>query len=656
MEGGKKEEKVKVDENADSEQEQEGKLKYIKRKEDDGKKEDAKEKEGKEVENDNKAGGKDKVPGSPAEEENPAPKDKPKSLAHEIEASMNDQNTVTEPDDPSGFHERRLQKKSFTFWSLDLWLRDYLSEWNPIVPYIIEILVVGIILFLPSIFWIIKEWKSLNIKKYFDSPGPLKYGEIESLFRFALFTFLWYSFDMLAMVFCSAFLTIMNGILYVLQLNESEFIWSVLISVYSLKAYVRISATCYFVYYLTKIMFSEFVKPKSFDILDINTYKVLIHWAAIYSGLHFIAMLILNICIYDIKRSSYKDAIWGLNYKIFIFKKMEEIANAPNAGERDRICKEMVPSYDPGFCLKDTGFFLSDEDAKIVANNILVSLKKKKLELADIKKYFPDDYEQVFAYFSGVDITEENAIITATAFIKRAKELFLKRKDMLKTLIDRDYIFDMLESLVSLVVLYVAAIVLCLLFDIEYKLYLFGFGSSLLTFSWVFADTIKKIFICFIFVLLIKPYDIGDRVVISNDDLRVHKINLLHTTFLNKNRSVVYHSNDVLFNTPILNYARSPYQTIEIEIVPENVVTLQQVKKIEENALEKVKNIPKHFISLEISEKSESKIRFMVYLKNNLQDDITLKNRKNILMKLFDKALTEVGVPHKNSYIFTPLL
>lgn len=700
MANGKQEAKAKKEEDNDSEQETEGQLEYIERKEDKPKEEDkaAVDKDGKKGKDESKEvnekgnkanktvggeakkippnGSKDKsakinnidknqkggikktekpnTGDKKADETEQKEEEKERTLAQEMKDAMLEKKVDSDQDGPSSMYERHFKKQEYSIWSLDCWFYGYLSNWNSIIPCIIEILIVGIILFLPSIFWLIKERANLDLKKFFSSPGPLKVGDPESLFRFALFTFLWYSFDSIVSLICDSLLLILNTILALLFLNESEFVWSIVASIFGLRRYLRAALSCIFASFLTTKMFSPFTKPKSFDVFNIDTYKVLLFWFGLYSALHFIFKFILGICVYDLKRASYKEAIWDLNHKIFIFKKLSEIGKASNQSERDDICANRIPSFDPGFYLKDRDFFLSEEDAKIVSNNILVSLNKKKLTIDDIKVYFPPDPENIFKYFNGSLPSEEASTITATAFMKRAKELYLKRKDMQKTLIDRDYIFDMLESLVSLLVFYIAAILLCFLFDIDYNFYLFGLGSSLLAFSWVFADTIKKIFICFVFVLLVRPYDIGDRVMINTETLKVHKVNLLHSTFLNKNKSIVYLSNDILFNTPIVNYARSNDQCIEVEVTPENVVTLDAAKKLEENAQNKIKEIPKHFTSLELTIKSDSKISFMIYMKKNLQDENDHLKRKNILMKVFDKALSEAGITHKSSYIFNP--
>lgn len=647
----KKENKPSQSQHDDSDQNDEEKLEYIKRKEDqDG---DVKKTPKMEQEKTKKEAVKKETETQSQEPTEEDKKSKEKSLAQEIREAMAEKPENLDNENQL-FRERDFEEKKYSMWNLDLWLKDYFSEFHWSIAFLIETLVFGLILFLPSSYWIYKEWDNIKLKKYFQNPGYLKFGELESLFRLALFTFCWCVFDSFVSLICDSTIGIFSTILKSLQLSESEFIWSLVLTLFELRAYLRFFIVSLFVFYLSKRMFDPFNKPKSFDFTDPDTYKLLLMWAGIYSGLHFVAKFLLSILLYDIKRSSYKDTILDLNYKLFIFKKLDMIAEASTSSDKKDICESEQPSFDPGFYLKDSDFFLSEEDAGIVANNILVNLKKNKLEIEDFKEYFPNDYELVYTYLTDSESIEDAKFLTAKTFINRAKELYLKRKDMQKTLIDRDYIFNMLDSLVHVVVLYVALIILCLIFEINYKVYLVGFGSTLLTFSWIFADTIKKIFICFVFVLLIRPYEIGDRVVITNEILKVQKINLLHTTFLNRNKSVIYLANDFLFSAPIINFARSSMQCIEIEITPNNQVTLNEAKKIEEAARSKIQEISKYFSNLEMNLKTDAKVGFLVYLKRNLQDEASLNRRKSTLMKIFDDVMEEVGVPHKSSYVFKP--
>lgn len=584
---------------------------------------------------------------------NEAKKVKNQTLADEMKEAVQNQKNEEEKQNNDDFRlfTRDKTEKRYTIWILDEWLHDNLSDWGDLITYLIEVLLVSLVLIIPVIPWLIKERKNIKILSYFNTPGPLK-NDTESLFRIILFTITWYTFDVILLLICENFISIMSPILYTLQLNESEFAWCLVDIFYSSRAYFRLSAVSFFIFRLITYMFTPYSKPKSLDITDPMVIRTLILWFGIYMGMLFVMKFLINNFIYDIKRSSYKETIWDLNHKIFVYKKLKLISETGNTADRDEIYETMVPSYDPGFYLKDQVFFRSADDAEIVAQNIMVLMNKKEFRYDDIKKYFPQDHEIVFKYLSGASNSENNDTIKSATFKECARDLYNKRKDMSRTLKDRDYIFDKLEVIFFLIVSYLAAIVLCMLFDIDYNTYLIGFGTSILTFSWVFADAIKKLFNCFVFVLVLRPYVIGDRVKINDEEYVVIKIDLLTTTFLNNIKTTTYLPNDALMNTKIYNIARSPPQSMILEVMVDEATTISQAKKLEEIVRNEVAKISKYFINAEMTEKMSDKIYYKIDTTQNFQSLDSLKMKKDDLIDIFDKGLARAGISHKNSFVF----
>lgn len=607
-------------------------------KENDGKKSD----KDKNKETDGKKSDKDK------NKENDQSNEK-KSLAQEIqEASKNSSNNV--PIDDSDNEElavftRKKTEKEFSMWSLNEWLHDYLKDWNSLVVYFIEILIISIILLLPSSLWIIQNWKTINILSYFKNPGKITSND-EGLFRIAIFAILIYSFDIVATIISDGFIVIFGILLYTFQLSESEFCWCMVDVLYKSRKYFVISSDCLFCFYLSTIMFEKYQKPKNFDIFNWITIVTLILWVGIYVGMTYIMKFVVNILIYDIRRTSNKEKIWDLNFKTFIFKKLKAISEA---NDKNEVAQNMKCTYDPGFFLKDMDLFESKEDAGIVVQNSMARLKKKKLTYNDIKKYYPSECDMIFKYFTESEKIEEKRTIRLKNLIELAKTLYSKRKDMLKTLNDRDSIFEKLEFIFFLGVTYIAVIILFWLFNKNFTVYFLGLGTSLLTVSWIFADMIKKVFICFIFVLIIRPFAIGDRVKITDEEFFVTKIDLLTTTFLNQTKTVVYLPNDFLMGTKIHNFARSPPQFMLVEITVEDA-TYSEIKKLEESIKSEVKKASGHFIDAEFVKKIDNKVTFSINIVQNFQSYETTKSREKKLISIFESTLKKCGIAHKNSY------
>ncbi|KAM0680618.1 hypothetical protein GINT2_001306 [Glugoides intestinalis] len=585
------------------------------------------------------------------EKKDEADASKNKSLADEMKEAVQvkeEEHEDSEAEDIFFFIPKKKEEE-YTIWSLDMWFHDKFDERGVFFVIFLELFLVTLVLFLPCTFWIYREWGNINLSRYFNIPGKFK-GTQEDVFRIALFTICWYSFDVFVSIIVENIVPIMTSVLYTLQLSESEFSWCMVMVFYTSRVYFRISLDCFFIIFLLGNMFTPYTKPSNFNIFELNVIMALIIWLGVYTCMLFIMKIVINILIYNIRRDSFKDIILSLNYKIFFFKKLKVISEAP---DQKLICREMNPGYDPGFYLKEKALFTSSYQVEIVIQNIMTSLGKKFFDYEDIKTYFPQDYELVFKYFNNTDTINKKQRINVKSLTIIAKNLYKKRKDMNKTLCDRDIVFEKLEVIFFLIVSYLAAIVLCVLFDLDYKLYLFGFGTTIMTFSWIFADTIKKVFNCFVFVLIIRPYVIGDRVKVFDDLYIVYKIDLLNTTFLNSNNAVVYIPNDLLINTKISNIARSPPQAIIIEVDVSIETTYTKAKLVETLVNNSLKGITKHFINAELIKKTINKAYYKVNIVQNLQDISLTTIRQEKLVKIFERALVTANVKYMNSFEFS---
>lgn len=538
--------------------------------------------------------------------------------------------------------------ETYSVWSLDEYFHHVMEDWNPLIVYIIEALMVFIILFLPSLFWVIISWKTFDIKKYFKNPGPLT-SDPEGLFRVALFTFIWYVFDIIILLFTRSILAIAYFILNTLQLNESEFCWNIADVLYKTRDYFRLSVDCLLIFFLSTKMFSEYSKPSNFNILEHNVQITLVLWVGIYAGMLFIMKIITNVLVYDVKNTTFKSQIRDLNQKLFVFRKLVNISEA--GSDANEIINSTVPEYDPGFYPREKDLFGSKKETSLMVRRFMARLKKKLLKYEDISNYFPNDHDPVFMYLTSSETVDKKKEIKRKALIAIATELCENRKHMVSTLKDRDTIFEKLEFIFWLGTTYLAAIILCILFDINYSFYLFGVGTSLLTFSWIFADVIKMIFHCFVFVLIIRPYSIGDRVNINDEELVVSKIDLLTSTFINTTQTITYMANIELMTTKIHNLTRSPPQNLLVEVKVGDV-KYTQLKSMEGSLKKEVQKANKHFNNAELLALADGKALFSINMVKNAGSSQQMKIRKDKIAKILEPLLQKNDISHENSYLF----
>lgn len=543
----------------------------------------------------------------------------------------------------------------FSFWSADDYLHNYLKDYNILLRYAIEIIIFSIIIMIVPILMIIITKENFDIKLYFIAPDANE-SLASWLFRRNLYICLVYVADVIIYVSADCFSNVAGYILWIIDLYDSSFCWRIIDSFYTKRWYLVKSLTLLFAFFLSNIMFQHYNLPQ-ISIHDLeNVIKTLLLWSSLYCGILFITKFIVGFLTFNVKRQGYTATIANLNYKSFIYNKLEAIAEAKTNGDDIKdLCNNLEHGDDDGIYLEyKDGIFSSAESAKVEANNIYVKLHTKKLTAADIKKYFPKDCTQVYLYFTGADIEKDDTnTITAKVFVNMAKELYRERRDMERTLRDRDSLFDKLDLIFSMIMSYVALIILLLLFKADYKLFMASFGTTFITFSWIFADSIKNIYNCFIFLLVIRPYSIGDKVVIAGDTLYVYKVDLLSTAFMTPYSELVYISNTTLMSMQIHNIARSPAQSETIELAVDASTTYDQAIKLEKLVKKELENQKLFFKNCFFRSITKEKICFEIIHTKNFQNSKQLRLKQKLAISIFRKCLSKCEIKFDDSFIFS---
>jgi small-conductance mechanosensitive channel len=589
-----------------------------------------------------------------AEREKPEENEKDKVVANDIEAA-DIYAKIEESNEEVIYNQRTHQSDEvFSIWWIDLYLHARYKHINVVYRYIIEIVTISVLfLFIPIIGAVLtKNYITLDL---FTGPIPKDESSWLFLVRMNIFAAVWYAADGMFGIFSDYSSDILTKILYLIDLDKSEFFWGVVQIVNVTSEYLRISATFFFGFFFSNIMFNAYESPRLEFAIKENIVKALMLWIAIYSGMLFLVKFIINVFTSDIKRSNYREAIWDLNYQTFIFKKLKTISEVINEPEDvDFVSENMVTGYDPGFYLRERNIFLSADDAATFAENIMALLDPHTLSYEQIQRFFPGNHENVYKYLMGSAdaLNKTHKLVKPKQLKNLARELYSKRKDMLRTLRDRDSVFNKLDLVFAIFTTYAALVILLLLFKADYKLFVASFGTSFVTFSWVFADSIKNIYLCFLFLLVVRPYDIGDKVSIEGEILLVYKVDLLTSTFLTETQKLTYIPNCKLVTTKIYNIARSPpqKQTIELKVNPET--TFEKVLQLEKSVIDDLKKESKFFTGCTLKQVEAGKIIFEISHTKNFQNDKNNRLQRDLCTNIFIKAMSKNGISHDNSFIY----
>lgn len=578
------------------------------------------------------------------EAQDPAAHDKPADLSAQIEESTNSE----------AIFGRKDQGDTFSLWWADTYYHGVYSNTNIILRYLIEIIIFSSVFLCIPLIGVI--FSATNIKPAdIFKPGGAEDNGWAFMLKINIFINLAYIADVLFFLVTEAFTSVAAYFLDVIGLYHSIFCWGVVQTIHAKRFYMRASLTCLFAFYLSTSMFGPYEMPQLDKDFDRSVMQTIILWLGIYAGLLFIVKFIVSLSTFEIKRTAYRDAIFELNYKTFVLSKLDRVAwvSAQN-GSVDNVAEHYTRGYDDGLFMQQREFLQSREFAGDLAKLVFSRLDKKQITIEDIQRYFPDDYKEVYHYLTGAAAdSASKRVLTQKQLKVLARELYEERRDMEKTLRDRDSIFDKLELIFSLIITYVAVIILMLLFQLNYKVFMASFGTSLITFSWIFADSIKNIYNCFIFLLIVRPYNVGDKVIVEDKTLFVERVDLFTTTFLSTFNQIVYIANSKLITLNIYNIARSPPQCESLDLTVDEGTTYKQAIELQDRAAERLNKKKMHFVECKLLKMAVGKLTYEIKHTKNFQNSVKLESRHSKIIRVFRKAIGEAGISYKESFEFS---
>ena len=140
------------------------------------------------------------------------------------------------------------------------------------------------------------------------------------------------------------------------------------------------------------------------------------------------------------------------------------------------------------------------------------------------------------------------------------------RQALSRQLRDLDGLADVMQSLSQLIFWVVVAIISIIVFDEHIQPLVFTLSTLLLSLTFVFAGTVKDMFLAMILIFAIKPYAVGDRVNIGKEKYRVHSIQLLTTTFRDLQNKIAIMPNNKLATATIQNLSRSGNVVVKMKL------------------------------------------------------------------------------------------
>ncbi|KAG9149038.1 hypothetical protein Leryth_010647 [Lithospermum erythrorhizon] len=241
---------------------------------------------------------------------------------------------------------------------------------------------------------------------------------------------------------------------------------------------------------------------------------------------------------------------------------------------------------------------MNESQAKAAAKNIFYNVANtgsKCIYLEDLKKFMSnDDAVNTLDHIEGAN---ETTGISKKALKNWVVTVFKERRALALSLDDTNTAVKKLHHMLNVLVAIVILIIWLLMLKVATSKFFILFSSQILLIVFVFGNTCKTTFEAIIFLFVMHPFDVGDRVEVDGVQMIVDEMNMLTTVFLRYDFQKITYPNSILATKPIGNYNRSPNMRDEVNFSIHISTPVEKISKMKEKITSYIEGKSEHWHS-----------------------------------------------------------
>ncbi|XP_024367346.1 mechanosensitive ion channel protein 10 isoform X1 [Physcomitrium patens] len=237
----------------------------------------------------------------------------------------------------------------------------------------------------------------------------------------------------------------------------------------------------------------------------------------------------------------------------------------------------------------------SEAQAKSAAKQIFYNMADpgaKYLTLDNFTEFLPED--KAAKAFGLFEVTDQGHI-SKKGLMQWVVSVYKERKALSLTLSDNRTVVAKLHRVLDVLMLAILLTICFLIMGVNTQKLLVAFSSILLPSVFVFGNAARSTFESLIFLFIMHPFDVGDRINVDNVSLVVEEMNILNTIFLSGSNEKVYYPNSVLASKPISNLYRSPDQWDAIEFQIHSSTPCEKIGILKERMTKYIESLPQYW-------------------------------------------------------------
>ncbi|XP_009767353.1 mechanosensitive ion channel protein 6-like [Nicotiana sylvestris] len=345
------------------------------------------------------------------------------------------------------------------------------------------------------------------------------------------------------------------------------------------------------------------------------------------------------------------DHLHRLNQKNVSAWNMKRLINIVRKGVLSTLDEQLQQSSDDDEAAVE---ITSEKQAKIAAKKVFNNVAKpdsKFIYLEDIMRFMREDEAlKTMQLFEGG--TEAKGI-SKRALKNWVVNAFRERRALALSLNDTKTAVNKLHHMLNVLVGVIILVVWLLILKVATTHFLVFLSSQVLLVVFMFGNTAKTTFEAIIFLFVMHPFDVGDRVEIDGTQMVVEEMNILTTVFLRYDNQKIIYPNSVLSTKPISNYYRSPDMGDAIEFCIHISTPMEKISMMKEKITRYVENKSDHWYpapAIVLRDVEDlNRIKWSVWLSHtmNFQDMGERWARRALLVEEMIKIFKELDIEYR---------
>ncbi|CAN4123044.1 unnamed protein product [Withania somnifera] len=296
----------------------------------------------------------------------------------------------------------------------------------------------------------------------------------------------------------------------------------------------------------------------------------------------------------------------------------------------------------------------SEKQAKVAAKKVFINVAKpgsKFIYVEDISRFMREEEAlKTMQLFEGG--TEAKGI-SKRALKNWMVNAFRERRALALSLNDTKTAVNKLHHMLNVLVGVIILVIWLLILKVATTHFLVFMSSQVLLVVFMFGNTAKTTFEAIIFLFVMHPFDVGDRVEIDGVHMVVEEMNILTTVLLRFDNQKIIYPNSVLSTKPISNYYRSPDMGDAIDFCIHISTPMEKVALMKERIIRYIENKSDHWYPAPLVVMRDvedlNRIKWSVWISHtmNFQDMGERWTRRAVLVEEMVKIFRELDIEYR---------